>query len=91
MNKYYGVGGVPADNGVYGQLKSVTDPNNAKTLAEYDVFGRKTKETLPDGTWTTQSYNSFGSVGSQNVRKDSSAGLWETTYFDGLGRTTKEG
>jgi len=29
------------------------------------------------------------SVGSQNVRKDSSAGLWETTYFDGLGRTTK--
>jgi len=90
VNQYYGVNGVPADKGLYGQVKNVTDPNNATTATEYDVFGRKTKETLPDGTWTSMTYNNFGTVGTQNVRKDNSAGLWKATYFDGLGRTIKE-
>jgi RHS repeat-associated protein len=87
--QYYGVNSIPADKGLYGQVKSITDPNNAVTIAEYDAFGRKTKTTLPDGTWTSMSYNNFGTVGSQHVRTDTSVGLWSLSYFDGLGRTFK--
>ena len=86
---YYGVNGVGQTTGLYGQVKSVTDPNGSTTTTEYDVFGRRTTVTQPNGFWTTTSYNSFGTVGSQHVRTDSQAGLSTWTYFDGLGRTTK--
>ncbi len=86
---YYGVNGVATTTGLYGQVKSVTDPNGSITTSEYDVFGRNTKVTQPNGFWTTTSYNSFGTAGSQHVRTDSQAGLSSWTYFDGLGRTTK--
>ncbi len=84
--QYYGVNNVPADNGLYGQKKSETDPNGATTTYEYDLFGRKTKITRADSSWTRWSYNAFGSVGSQHVRTDTSAGTWSEDYFDGLGR-----
>ncbi len=86
---YYGVNGVAMDLGLYGQVKTVTDPNNAVVLAEYDALGRRTKVTQPDGFWTTTSYVSFGTVGTQHVKTDSQLGLSTWSYFDGLGRTIK--
>ena len=88
--QYYGVDGVSATTGLYGQVKSVTDPNGAVTSIEYDVLGRKTKVTNADGFWTTTAYNSLGTVGSQHVRTDSSLSLSSWTYFDGLGRPIKK-
>jgi RHS repeat-associated protein len=89
--QYYGVDGVPADSGLYGQTKSVTDANKATATTQYDVFGRPTLVTAPDGSWTKTSYNSFGAgVGTQHTRTDTSAGLSSWTYFDGLGRTITE-
>ena len=87
---YYGVNGVATTRGVYGQVQSVTDANGAVVTTEYDALGRRTKVTQPDGFWTTTSYVSFGTVGSQHVRTDSQLGLSTWTYFDGLGRTTKQ-
>ncbi|HQR15828.1 MAG TPA: SpvB/TcaC N-terminal domain-containing protein [Nitrospira sp.] len=94
---YYGVDGVLMDKGLYGQVKSVTDPNNQTTTSEYDVLGRKSKTTTPDGLITTATYN-YGigfTVGTQHVLTSTSgAGLATTltsaTYFDGLGRTVKK-
>ena len=85
---YYGVG-ILADKGRFGQLKSITGPNNAPTTFEYDPFGRKTKETQPDNFWTRTAYNSFGTVGSQHIYTDNQLGMWSASYFDGLGRTFK--
>jgi RHS repeat-associated protein len=91
---YYGVGGVLANSGLYGQVKSITDPNGAVTTKEYDPFGRPSKETHADGTWTSWAYNNFGTVGSQHVRVSTSddlqipnSFLWTDNYFDGFGRT----
>ena len=90
--QYYGVDGVAADNGIYGQVKKVTDPNGAELLTAYDALGRVTSVTQPDGFVTTTSYNNFGTLDTQNflnsqhVRSDSSLNLSTFSYFDGLGR-----
>jgi len=84
--QYYGVNGVPADTGLYGQVKAVTDPNGAVVTTQYDALGRKTKVTQPDGFWTTIAYQSLGTVGAQHVRTDTALGLSTWTYVDGLGR-----
>jgi len=84
--QYYGVDGVVMDTGLYGQVKSVTDPNSAVITTTYDVFGRKSQVNFPDGGWTSTSYNAFGTVGSQNIQTNTQAGLSTFTYFDGLGR-----
>lgn len=87
-SSFYGVG-VAADNGLFGQLKSITDPNNAAATLEYDSFGRVTKDIQPDNFWTSTAYNSFGTAGSQNIYSSNQLGMWSASYFDGLGRTTK--
>ena len=88
--QYYGVDGIPADKGLYGQTKSVTDPNGAIATTQYDSFGRKTLETLPDGFQNGWSFNDTGTVGTQYVYTGNSAGIWKYSYFDGLGRAFKE-
>ena len=72
---YYGVDGVPMDQGLYGQVKTVTDPNNQPTTTKYDVLGRRIRVDQPNGLWTITSYKSLGTVGSQHVRTDSTLGL----------------
>src|SRR2546428_694427 len=88
--QYYGVDGVAADSGLYGQVKSVTDPNTAVITTTYDVFGRKLQVNFPDGGSTGTSYNSLRTVGSHEIQTNTQAGLSTLTYFDGLGRTITE-
>lgn len=85
--EYYGVDGVAADKGLFGQVKSVTDANSATTVNEYDSFGRIAKITLPDGTWASTIYPYFGTVGQQHVLTSRSNGSSTLARFDGLGRT----
>lgn len=88
--QYYGVDSVPADTGLYGQVKGITDANKTTTTTQYDALGRKSLDTSPDGSWTRYFYNTFGfGVGDngQHIRTDTSSGLSSWTYFDGLGRT----
>jgi RHS repeat-associated protein len=91
--KYYGVDGVAwsaatSDPGFFGLPQSAVDPNLATTTLGYDVFGRLASKVEADGFATTWSYNSAGTVGSQNTRTSSPEGNAEV-YFDGLGRTIK--
>jgi RHS repeat-associated protein len=89
---YYGVNGVPMDTGLYGQVKSVTDPNGRITSHEYDALGRKTKTTNPDGFFVTTTYN-YGNgqtVGTQHVLTTNSLGHSSAAYFDGLGRSIRK-
>jgi RHS repeat-associated protein len=93
---YYGVNGVASDTGLYGQAKSVTDPNGKTTTTTYDTLGRKLTTTTPDGLIQTIAYNYGGAytVSTQHVQSTTSGGglsanLVSKTYFDGLGRTTK--
>lgn len=82
-----------------GFLSSVTDPNNLKTSYSPDSFGREQKETRPDGTSTTWSYNSCSNEGgcllgantlavTRTVYDaDGTTVLTDgTTYYDELGR-----
>ncbi|GAB3947531.1 hypothetical protein GCM10028805_19940 [Spirosoma harenae] len=39
-----------------GNALETTDPNKLTTKFEYDALGRKRKEILPDGNWTTQDF-----------------------------------
>jgi YD repeat-containing protein len=66
--------GAPNETGLYGQVKSVTDPNGATTTKQYDVFGRIKKVMDPYETTTqfgSATYEYFdlllGTVGEQKV------------------------
>ena len=87
VTQYYGVDSVAADNGLYGQVKSVTDPNTAEAETQYDTFGRKIKTTMPDGTWQGWYYSPLGIVGAQYVKTYDINGIASWGYFDGMGRT----
>lgn len=87
--QYYGIDGIAADKGNYGQVKSVTDPNGAIVTFEYEPLGRISKKTLPD-FWTQWFYIAFGDPSAQNIKIDTSIGLSSWKYFDGLGRTILE-
>lgn len=79
---------------VCGEKAGETDPNGASTAWAYDALCRRSRETRADGGTTTWRYESFGAVGAQHVVEtvaDGSAdGLWNATYFDGLGRAYLE-
>lgn len=95
--QYYGVDGQVVDKGLYGQVKSVTDPNSQVTGMEYDALGRKTKVTAPDGGITSVAYN-YGtgfSVGTQHVLITTSGSgiatpLSSLNFFDGMGRSVRK-
>jgi RHS repeat-associated protein len=44
-----------------GLLRSLTDPNGLPTSIQYDGFGRPTRVTRPDGTYTTWTYEDCAS------------------------------
>jgi RHS repeat-associated protein len=83
---YFGVDGQTTSGGYFGKVKSLTDPNGASTLFEYDGLGRIDRQVEADGRWTTWNYVDLGNPTKQNIRTDSAAGLSSWTYFDGLGR-----
>lgn len=80
-----------------GLLKSKTDANGQTTSYEYDVQGRITQQTHPDGSaqrWKWPGNAQWGSR-NQGFTRELTDGspddgvLWEATYFDGLGRPTR--
>ena len=98
---YYGVNGVPMDDGLYGQVQAVTDPNNAVTRTTYDPFGRVERVTHPDLRFTETDYLYFGREPQRQhietyweVREapedvaypPPTYGILAQQYFDGLGR-----
>jgi RHS repeat-associated protein len=85
---YYGVD-VTADNGLFGQLKTMTDANSMTAVMQYDKFGRKTRTDYPDSTWERTTYTDLGGIGVQNVKMANSDGLWKTSYYDGMSKTYK--
>jgi RHS repeat-associated protein len=87
---YYGVNGVPQDQGLYGQVRNSLDPNNALTSYVYDSFGRPWYTYFPDGSYTGLAYNNFGDINGQNVQRFNSQGLSRWTFFDGFGRTYQQ-
>ncbi|MBS1857278.1 MAG: VCBS repeat-containing protein [Acidobacteria bacterium] len=80
-----------------GKVHSTTDANSNQTTFDFDPLGRPTSITRPDGSfehWVWPAPNQWNSS-AQAVRheiSDNSPGdgvLWDLTYFDGLGRTTR--
>jgi len=79
-----------------GAMTSSRDANNLTTRWQYDGFGRKTKETRPDNTWTTftrqwcsGSYPSCGSGNLYKVVTQGSDGAQGIAEFDALERNTR--
>ena len=63
------------------RLITITDialPPEKVTTYEYDQLGRKTKKTLPNGTYTTYSYDSVGNL--LNVSNKKSDGFLISSY-----------
>jgi RHS repeat-associated protein len=83
--QYYGVNGVAADLGRYGQVKSVTDPNNASTTMQYDALGRVVLERNALLESVSTAYT-LAASGQSRVEKTSSGGPWMATYLDGFAR-----
>ena len=83
---------------VLGQVKTVTDPNQANTGYDYDELGRLKTITRPGGGTVHLQYLDWGDPKQQRVRTyaddGTNDGLWTETYLDGLGRAyrvVKEG
>lgn len=101
-NEYYGINGVAlsgADGtfGLWGQLKSTTDPNNQKGLRIYDVFGRTVKMVSPLDTVSlpTTSFEYIYGVSQlkvishQRIKPGSSGMIDSVVFYDGLGRAVQ--
>ncbi len=99
-NKYYGVNGEPMDDGqgfrgLWGQLKSTTDPNNKEGSRTHDVFGRVIKTISPLDTIdfpTSESSIQFMptyvyTVGKQRVQHGENQMITAVSFSDGLGRS----
>jgi RHS repeat-associated protein len=98
-NEYYGVNGVLLDSGdgyrgLWGQLKSATDPNNQIGKRTYDVFGRPTATVSPLDSvalpTTQMSYDLTPQYVKITGRQRIDHGEPETIdgfqFYDGLGR-----
>jgi YD repeat-containing protein len=56
---------------------SVTDPCSNKTTYEYDTYGNKTKETLPNGLVYTFSYDKLNRLTAKNYLESTTAVILE--------------
>jgi YD repeat-containing protein len=82
----------------FGGLTSHTDPNAVTTSWSYDTFGRKTRETRADGTYTVIGYipcptGCPGIFEVQAIPYSPSAvqdGPMTASYFDMLGRDVED-
>lgn len=92
-----------AYNYSFGVPSSVTDPNGVSTSWLYDDFGRWTRETRPDGTYSTASFGLCNSVnnycGAADLRfiaeivdraSDATQITYRDLYFDGFDRVRYE-
>ncbi len=99
VNEYYGINGVALDSGdgyrgLWGQLKSTTDPNNQKGKRSYDIFGRAVAMVSPLDSisfpTTTTEYEFAGNyvkVKTHQREKSGKAGTIDAVqFYDGLGR-----
>jgi RHS repeat-associated protein len=95
--QYYGIDGVLAQNGLFGQPKSVTDANGVTTTYTYDVFGRVATIVLPPisnpaagapfpGLSLTNAYLYLN--GRRRVETTASSGEWMSVTLDGPYRPT---
>jgi YD repeat-containing protein len=95
-NAYYGVDGAPLDNGLWGQIKSTTDPNNRQGLRTYDVFGRVKANVSPLDSMTlptnaanyeiNQAGQFYKVTTSQRKVSGQSGTIEQKQFYDGLGR-----
>ena len=97
--QYYGVNGVAFDDGnglrgLWGQIKSVTDPNNQSSYSTYDVLGRlrATVSPLDSINYPTsivnyEFFSNYIKVTNQaRVNHGQPATLDTVEFYDGLGR-----
>lgn len=97
-NEYYGVNGVALDSGGYrglwGQIKSTTDPNNQQGKRIYDTFGRMTTTISPLDSLTSPTalteYTPAGTyvkiVKKQRIKSGQTPTIDVVEFYDGLGR-----
>ncbi len=72
---------------VHGNVASLTDSNNITTAWTYDGFGRKERETRPDGTTTAIDYGAW--TGGTYAHTVTSGAGENYVYSDILGRTVQ--
>ncbi len=84
---FYGVNGVLADNGLYGQVKTKTEINGGTSSTTYDAFGRKLRIEKSDGYWVAWEYNDGPGMYTRNSDAEGTSGY---VFFDGLGRTIRK-
>ncbi|MBI5149483.1 MAG: fibronectin type III domain-containing protein [Candidatus Omnitrophica bacterium] len=97
-NEYYGVNGVFTGldglNGLWGQVRSTTDPNQKQGRRGYDIFGRLTTTispldsvTYPTQTTAIEYFSDYTKVTSrQRIKSGQPQTIDVVSFYDGLGR-----
>jgi YD repeat-containing protein len=67
----------------YGRTRTVTDSDGYSVTNDYDLDGRPTRTTYPDGTYEEIVYNRF-----DPERRRDRLGRWTYTFYDALRRVT---
>jgi RHS repeat-associated protein len=78
-----------AHNSYTGQIATITDPNSQITSFAYDLMRRSTITTRPDNSQIVRSYDDVHHSVTSAIPIQSTGVAKETTYEDGLGRTTQ--
>lgn len=99
INEYFGVNGVPLTgsdglSGLWGQVRSTTDPNQKQGRRGYDIFGRLAisispvdSVTYPTQTTAIQYFSDYTKVTSrQRVKSGQAQTIDAVSFYDGLGR-----